>query len=37
METIARRFGLREGAVKTRLHRTREKLRVFLRKEGYAL
>ena len=34
---IARRFGLREGAVKTRLHRTREKLRVFLRKEGYAL
>ena len=37
VEAIARRFGLREGAVKTRLHRTREKLRVFLFFVWYAL
>lgn len=37
VETLARRFGLRHGAVKTRLSRTRGKLRDYLRKEGYAL
>ena len=37
IETIARYFGLRSGAVKTRLCRTRGKLKVFLEKEGYAL
>lgn len=31
---IARRFGLREGAVKVRLHRMRESLRTELEKEG---
>ena len=37
IDMLAARYGLRPGAVKTRLHRTREKLRTFLRKEGYAL
>ena len=36
IDMLAARYGLRPGAVKTRLHRTREKLRTFLRKEGYA-
>ncbi len=37
VDAIALRFGLRSGAVKTRLSRTRSKLRRYLRKEGYAL
>ncbi|MCB7514769.1 hypothetical protein LI073_12340 [bacterium 210917-SL.2.15] len=37
VEEIARRYGLRSGAVKTRLHRTRRKLRDYLQKEGYVL
>lgn len=37
IDAIALRYGLRAGAVKTRLHRTREKLRTYLAKEGYAL
>ena len=37
IDMLAARYGLRPGAVKTRLHRTREKLRTFLRTEGYAL
>ena len=32
---IAKAAGMTEGAVKTSLHRTREKLRDFLRKEGW--
>ena len=31
---IAQRYGISEGAVMTRLHRTREKLRAFLAEEG---
>lgn len=34
---IALRYGLRAGAVKTRLHRIRGKLKTYLAKEGYAL
>ena len=34
---IARRFGFTQSKVKTSLHRTREKLRVFLEKEGIAV
>ena len=34
---IAARYGLSESNVKTRLHRTREKLRSFLQKEGVYL
>lgn len=34
IRTISRRFGLREGAVKTRLHRMRASLRAELEKEG---
>ena len=37
VEEIARRYGLRGGSVKTRLHRTRKKLREYLKQEGYAL
>ena len=37
VEEIAARCALRPGAVKTRLSRTRAKLRTYLRKEGYAL
>lgn len=37
VETLARRVGLRPGAVKMRLSRTRGKLKEYLRKEGYAL
>lgn len=37
IDDLARLFGLRSGAVKTRLCRTRRKLRDFLEKEGYAL
>lgn len=37
IEEIARRFRLRSGTVKTRLHRTRRRLREYLMKEGYAL
>lgn len=37
VETLARQWGLRTGAVKTRLSRTRGKLRDYLRKEGYVL
>jgi len=35
-EELSRTFGKKPSAVKTRLHRTREKLRDFLEKEGYA-
>lgn len=34
---IAARYGLSESNVKTRLHRTREKLRIFLQQEGVSL
>lgn len=34
---IARRYGISESKVKTRLHRTREKLKEFLEKEGIPL
>ena len=37
VDAIAGRFGLRAGAVKTRLSRTRGKLKKYLWKEGYAL
>lgn len=37
VEEIARRYGLRGGSVKTRLHRTRKKLREYLKQEGYSL
>ena len=37
IDAIAERFGLRTGAVKTRLSRTRGKLRKALWKEGYVL
>ncbi len=37
IDEIARRFHLRSGTVKTRLHRTRRKLRDYLMEEGYAL
>ena len=36
-ETIAARCGLRPGTVRTRLSRTRGKLRRYLEKEGYAV
>lgn len=34
IQEIAQRYGLRESTVKTRLFRTREKLRTYLQKEG---
>ena len=34
---IARRYGLRENTVKSRLLRTRQRLKTYLEKEGYAL
>ena len=34
---ISRRTGMGESAVHMRLTRTREKLRIYLEKEGYAL
>ena len=34
IEAIAERFGVSESKVKVRLYRTREKLRLFLVKEG---
>ena len=34
---IARRYGLRENTVKSRLLRTRQRLKAYLEKEGYAL
>lgn len=34
---IAARYGISEGKVRVTLHRTREKLRVFLQKEGVAV
>lgn len=34
---IAQRYGIRESKVKTQLHRTRKKLRMYLEKEGIAL
>ena len=37
IDAIAGQFGLRAGAVKTRLSRTRGKLKKYLWKEGYAL
>ena len=37
VEEIARRYGLCGGSVKTRLHRTRKKLREYLKQEGYAI
>ena len=35
--SIAQRYRMQSGAVKTRLNRTREKLKCYLREEGYAL
>lgn len=37
VDAVAERCGMRPSAVKVRLHRTREKLRSYLLKEGYAL
>ena len=37
IDDVAERYGMRTSAVKVRLHRTREKLRTYLLKEGYAL
>lgn len=37
IDEIAARFHIRGGAVKTRLHRTRRRLREYLAEEGYAL
>lgn len=37
LEEIARRYGLREGTVKTCLFRTRYKLRAYLEKEGISV
>ena len=37
VKDVARRFGLKEGNVKVMLHRTREKLRSYLLKEGYEI
>ena len=37
LEAIAARYGLKENTVKTILRRTREKLRVYLEKEGILL
>ena len=34
---IAQRYGIKESKVKTQLHRTRNKLRTHLEKEGIAL
>ena len=34
---IAERYGLRENTVKSRLLRTRQRLKAYLEKEGYAL
>ncbi len=35
LETIARAYGLRKNTVSVKLHRTRERLRAYLKKEGY--
>lgn len=37
IEEIAKRYGMSHSKVKTRLFRTREKLRIFLEKEGIAI
>lgn len=37
VEEIARRYGISQSKVKTQLHRTREKLRKYLNKEGISL
>lgn len=37
VDTIARRYGFGQSKVKTQLHRTRERLRKFLEKEGIAV
>ena len=34
---IAHRYGMTEGTVKTRLHRIRKKLKLYLEQEGYSL
>ena len=37
MAQIARRYGMPEGSVRSRLHRLREKLRVYLEQEGFTV
>lgn len=37
LDSLARRFGLSAGQVKSRLHRTRQKLRAELEREGVAV
>ena len=37
LQTIAQRYNMSESKVKTRLHRIREKLRVYLMQEGIAV
>ena len=37
IENLAERFGLTESQVKSRLHRTRQKLKLALEKEGIAV